>query len=72
MRRREFIGMASAACVLVSPFAARAQRAAPARVAFLAAGSKEGSLALVDEFKRALTESGMLEGKDYIFEILLG
>ena len=68
MRRREFIAMASAACVLVSPFAARAQRAAPARVAFLAAGSKEGSLALVDEFKRALTESGMLEGKDYIFE----
>ena len=68
MRRREFIGMASAACVLVRPFAARAQRAAPARVGFLAAGSKEGSLALVVEFKRALTESGMLEGKDYVFE----
>ena len=68
MRRREFIGMASAACVLVSPFAARAQRAAPALVGFLAAGSKEGSFALVDDLKRGLTENGMLEGKDYILK----
>jgi putative tryptophan/tyrosine transport system substrate-binding protein len=68
MRRREFIVMAGAACVLVSPLAARAQRAVPALVGFLAAGSKEGSFAIVDELKRGLTENGMLEGKDYILE----
>ena len=68
MRRREFITMASAAFALVLPFTARAQRAVPARVGFLAAGSKEGSLALLDEFKRGLTENGMQEDKDYILE----
>ncbi len=35
MRRREFIGLASATCLSVSAFAVRAQRAVPARVAFL-------------------------------------
>ena len=65
MKRRKFIGLIGGAAAW--PLAVRAEQSV-ARIGFLAAGSAEGSVALVDELKRGLKENGMLEGKDYILE----
>src|SRR6476619_7671504 len=69
MRRREFIGLVSAACVSVSPLAARAQRAAPARVGFLGGSSCPAGQTLLSCFLSGLRKLGWTEGRDFKLEI---
>lgn len=69
MRRREFIGLASAACLSVSPFDARAQRAVPARVGFLGGSSSAVGQTLLSCFLSELRKFGWTEGRDYKLEV---
>jgi len=68
MRRREFIGLASAAW-LVPPFAARAQRAGPARVGFLGGSSSAVGQTLLSCFLSELRKLGWTEGRDFKLEV---
>jgi putative ABC transport system substrate-binding protein len=69
MRRREFIGLASAACLSVSTFAARAQRAVPARVGFLGGSSSAVGRTLLSCFLSELRKFGWTEGRDFKLEV---
>ena len=69
MRRREFIGLASAACLSVSAFAARAQRAVPARVGFLGGSSSAVGQTLLSCFLSELRKFGWTEGRDFKLEL---
>jgi putative ABC transport system substrate-binding protein len=69
VRRREFIGLASAACLSVSAFAARAQRAVPARVGFLGGSSSAVGQTLLSCFLSELRKFGWTEGRDFKLEV---
>jgi putative tryptophan/tyrosine transport system substrate-binding protein len=69
MRRREFIGFASVACLSVSAFAARAQRAVPARVGFLGGSSSAVGQTLLSCFLSELRKLGWTEGRDFKLEV---
>ena len=69
MRRREFIGLVGAACVSVSPFVARAQRAVPARVGFLGGSSSPVGQTLLSCFLSGLRKFGWTEGRDFKLEV---
>src|SRR5207248_2790416 len=68
MRRRDFIGSLVGSAV-AWPFAARAQKA-PARIGFLASGGagSANSAAQIDAIKKGLSDSGLVEGRDYVLE----
>jgi putative tryptophan/tyrosine transport system substrate-binding protein len=68
MRRREFIGLAGAACVSVSPFVARAQRPVPARVGFLGGSSSAIGQTLFSCFLSELRKLGWTE-RDFKLEV---
>jgi len=67
MRRRHFLAAFSAAAVSW-PYAAFAK--APARIGFLASGAAASinSAYLVNSIKQGLTNNGLVESSDYIFE----
>jgi putative ABC transport system substrate-binding protein len=69
MRRREFIGLVGAACVSVSPFVARAQRAKPARVGFLGGTSSSVGQTLLSCFLSSMRKLGWTEGRDFKLEV---
>ena len=69
MRRREFIGLAGAAFVSVSPFVARAQRPVPARVGFLGGSSSTVGQTLFSCFLSELRKLGWTEGRDFKLEV---
>jgi ABC-type uncharacterized transport system substrate-binding protein len=69
MRRREFIGLAGAACLSVSPFAAQAQRAVPARVGFLGGSSSAIGQTLLSCFLSELRKFGWTDGRDFKLEV---
>jgi putative tryptophan/tyrosine transport system substrate-binding protein len=69
MKRREFIGLAGAACVSVMPFAARAQRSVPARVGFLGGSSSPAGQTLFSCFISELRKFGWTEGRDFKLEV---
>ncbi|HKH00169.1 MAG TPA: ABC transporter substrate-binding protein [Bradyrhizobium sp.] len=69
MNRREFIGLAGAACVSVMPFAARAQRSVPARVGFLGGSSSPAGQALFSCFISELRKFGWTEDRDFKLEV---
>jgi putative ABC transport system substrate-binding protein len=69
MRRREFIGFASVTCLSVSAFAARAQRAVPARVGFLGGSSSAVGQTLLSCFLSELRKLGWTEGRDFKLEV---
>jgi putative ABC transport system substrate-binding protein len=69
MRRREFIGLAGVACVLVSTLAARAQRAVPARVGFLGGSSSAVGKTLLTCFLSEMRKLGWTEGRDFKLEV---
>lgn len=68
MKRREFIGWASAACLSVLPIAARAQRSAPARIGFLGGSSSAVGQTLLACFLSELGKFGWAEGRDFKLE----
>ena len=65
MKRREFIALGAGA--LVSPLAARAQRAIPF-IGFLNSGSPNERAHLVDAFRAGLKEGGYIDGKNLAIE----
>jgi putative ABC transport system substrate-binding protein len=68
MRRRQFLGVLVGAVVL--PYGAVAQKALP-RIGFLASGAAASinSEVQVRTIKRGLEDNGLIEGRDYIFEV---
>jgi putative tryptophan/tyrosine transport system substrate-binding protein len=69
MRRREFITLVGGAAA-TWPLAARAQRT-PTRIGFLASGGPTSPYVSdkIDLIKQGLNDNGLVEGRDYIFEI---
>src|SRR5262245_59811040 len=66
MRRREFIGLVSAACLAAPAFGARS---APARVGFLGGSSSPVGQTLLSCFLSELRKLGWTEGRDFKLEI---
>jgi len=66
MRRREFITILSGAAVW--SFRAHAQQK-PVKIGFLVAGAADTSGPLIEAVKQGLRENGLIEGKDYVFEL---
>src|SRR5262245_19659347 len=66
MRRREFITILSGAAVW--SFAAHTQQKS-VKIGFLVAGAADTSGPLVEAVKQGLRGNGLIEGKDYVFEI---
>jgi len=53
MRRREFLRLGGAGCLIISPLRARAQRAAPAKIGFLGGTSSTVGQTLMLSFRDA-------------------
>jgi putative tryptophan/tyrosine transport system substrate-binding protein len=66
LRRREFISLLGAAAAW--PLAARAQQPAIPVIGFLSARAPEDSAHLIEVYRRALSESGYVEGRSVAIE----
>ena len=69
MRRREFLRLGGAGCLIISPLRARAQRAAPAKIGFLGGTSSTVGQTLLSCFLSELRNRGWTEGRDFKLEI---
>jgi putative ABC transport system substrate-binding protein len=69
MRRREFIGLAGAACISMAPFVAKAQRTIPARVSFLGGTSSAVGQTLLSCFLGEMRRFGWTEGRNFTLEV---
>jgi putative tryptophan/tyrosine transport system substrate-binding protein len=67
MRRRDFI-KAIAVVATTWPLAARAQQAAVPVVGFLRSGTPEGSASMLAAFRKGLSETGFVEGRNLAIE----
>ena len=67
MRRREFISLICCAAV-TWPLGARAQQSAMPVVGYLDVGSPEGSASIAAAFRRGLTRTGQVEGRNVAIE----
>ena len=65
MKRREFLGVAG--WLLAGPYAARAQGQLPV-IGYLSSRSLSDSVALVAAFRKGLSESGFVEGRNIAIE----
>ena len=66
-RRREFIKLAGGAAV-AGPLAARAQQRGVPIVGFLCGGTAAGAANLLAAFRKGLSETGFVEGRDLAIE----
>jgi putative ABC transport system substrate-binding protein len=69
MRRREFLRLGGAGCLIISPLRARAQRAEPAKIGFLGGTSSTVGQTLLSCFLSELRNRGWTEGRDFKLEI---
>ena len=69
MRRREFLRLGGAGCLIISPLRARAQRAAPAKIGFLGGTSSTVGQTLLSCFLSEMRNRGWTEGRDFKLEI---
>jgi putative ABC transport system substrate-binding protein len=67
MRRREFVGLLGGATA-AWPFSVRAQQKTLPVIGFLSSRSPEDSQSVLAGFRKGLSESGILEGKDVLIE----
>jgi putative tryptophan/tyrosine transport system substrate-binding protein len=65
VRRREFITLVSGA--VAWPLTARAQQTMPV-IGFLGSGSQESDAIRVNSFRRGLSETGFVEGRNVVLE----
>jgi ABC-type uncharacterized transport system substrate-binding protein len=68
MKRREFIILAGGAAVVTWPFVARAQSRAMPVIGFLSGRAPEESAHLVEAYRRALKDGGLVEGQNVAIE----
>jgi putative tryptophan/tyrosine transport system substrate-binding protein len=66
MRRREFISFIGG--VVVAPFGARAQQSAVPVIGFLRPGPPEASASMLAAFRKGLSETGFVEGRNLAIE----
>jgi putative tryptophan/tyrosine transport system substrate-binding protein len=67
MRRRKFIALIGSTAV-TWPVAARAQQSALPMIGFLSVGSPDGAVNFVAAFRRGLSETGYVEGRNVTIE----